>query len=159
MAFTCPRCGATSHHPMDAHEGYCAACQDWTGGRSWSYPRWFYPRYFSREGRPMTLREWSLIVEEDLAYKHVRMSMVGDVQVSTVWIGLPQAGSTPERPLIFESMVFGGPLDEHAWRWSTLEEAEAGHELVLAKVREAQERAGLQEDQDGATDGHPPAHT
>lgn len=30
-SFTCPRCGATSHHPMDVKEGYCGRCHDWTG--------------------------------------------------------------------------------------------------------------------------------
>jgi len=29
--FTCPRCGAVSHHPMDIKEGYCGRCHDWTG--------------------------------------------------------------------------------------------------------------------------------
>jgi hypothetical protein len=29
-AFTCPRCGRVSHHPMDRAEGYCGACHDWT---------------------------------------------------------------------------------------------------------------------------------
>lgn len=29
-AFTCPRCGATSHHPTDAKEKYCGRCHDWT---------------------------------------------------------------------------------------------------------------------------------
>lgn len=31
--FTCPRCGATSHHPQDAAEGYCGRCHDWTAPR------------------------------------------------------------------------------------------------------------------------------
>lgn len=31
MAFTCPRCGRTSHSPDDEREGYCGACHDWTG--------------------------------------------------------------------------------------------------------------------------------
>lgn len=30
MAFTCPACGMTSHHPTDAAEGYCGNCHDWT---------------------------------------------------------------------------------------------------------------------------------
>jgi hypothetical protein len=29
-AFTCPRCGMTSHNPNDAREGYCGNCHDWT---------------------------------------------------------------------------------------------------------------------------------
>jgi ribosomal protein L37E len=30
QAFTCPRCGMTSHHPGDIREGYCGNCHDWT---------------------------------------------------------------------------------------------------------------------------------
>ena len=30
-AFTCPRCGATSHNPNDVRERYCGRCHDWTG--------------------------------------------------------------------------------------------------------------------------------
>jgi hypothetical protein len=30
VAFTCPRCGRTSHHPEDERQGYCGACHDWT---------------------------------------------------------------------------------------------------------------------------------
>jgi hypothetical protein len=29
-SFTCPRCGRTSRHPIDAREGYCGYCHDWT---------------------------------------------------------------------------------------------------------------------------------
>jgi hypothetical protein len=29
-SITCPRCGRTSHHPVDIAEGYCGACHDWT---------------------------------------------------------------------------------------------------------------------------------
>jgi transcription elongation factor Elf1 len=34
MSFTCPRCGAVSHHPKDKEHGYCARCHDFTG-RDW----------------------------------------------------------------------------------------------------------------------------
>jgi hypothetical protein len=30
-AFSCPCCGAVSHHPDDAAHGYCARCHWWTG--------------------------------------------------------------------------------------------------------------------------------
>lgn len=30
--FTCPACGATSHHPDDPRFGYCGHCKDFTGG-------------------------------------------------------------------------------------------------------------------------------
>ena len=28
--FRCPRCGRESTHPIDAQEGYCGSCNDWT---------------------------------------------------------------------------------------------------------------------------------
>lgn len=31
MSFTCPRCGAVSHHPKDEQQGYCGRCHDFTG--------------------------------------------------------------------------------------------------------------------------------
>lgn len=31
ISFTCPKCEHTSHNPMDAREGYCGRCHDWTG--------------------------------------------------------------------------------------------------------------------------------
>ena len=30
-AFTCPRCQAVSHHPMDLDHGYCGRCHAFTG--------------------------------------------------------------------------------------------------------------------------------
>ena len=33
--FTCPQCAATSYHPRDVAEGYCAMCHDWTRDRDW----------------------------------------------------------------------------------------------------------------------------
>lgn len=32
MAYTCPRCGWTSHNPEDEDAGYCGRCRDWTRG-------------------------------------------------------------------------------------------------------------------------------
>lgn len=29
--FTCPSCGATSHHPEDLANRYCGACREFTG--------------------------------------------------------------------------------------------------------------------------------
>jgi hypothetical protein len=90
---------------------------------------------YARDGRPLTsVLEWGFL-HSNLAYIHVRATMVGDVEVSTVWIGIPQAGSTPERPLIYETMIFGGKLDECAWRYATEAEAEQGHDDAVEQVR------------------------
>lgn len=54
--------------------------------------------------------------------------------VSTVWLGLDH-GWGDGKPLIFETMVFGGSMaDELCQRYSTEAEAEAGHREVVATV-------------------------
>ena len=48
------------------------------------------------------------------------------VRVSTVFLGLDhQWGNGP--PLLFETMIFGGPHDQNQRRYSTWGEAEDGH--------------------------------
>ena len=58
----------------------------------------------------------------------------GAVRVSTVFLlGINHAFGG-EHPLLFETMIFGGPMDEYQDRYSTWEEAEAGHATVLKEL-------------------------
>jgi hypothetical protein len=59
---------------------------------------------------------------------------IGEVTVSTVWMAIDHNWSGEGPPLIFESMVFGGALDQECYRYSTREEAAAGHSRLLALV-------------------------
>lgn len=56
------------------------------------------------------------------------------VTVSTVFLGTDH-GYGDEPPLLFETAVFGGPFSDHMRRYSTWEEAEAGHAEVCDMVR------------------------
>jgi hypothetical protein len=49
------------------------------------------------------------------------------VWVSTVFLGVDHAYNDTFKPLIFETMIFGGPYDETQKRYSTWGEAERGH--------------------------------
>lgn len=100
--------------------------------------------YYDRQGQPMTMVEWSKSIS-DLEYKRVAYDEVdgGTIQVSTVWLGLNhQYGDGP--PLIFETMVFGGPNDNDCYRYASEEEALEGHKkcvqendvIVLHEVRD-----------------------
>lgn len=66
----------------------------------------------------------------------VRKCQIGDSEVSTVFLGIDHAFGGGQ-PLLFETMVFGGPLDEEQRRCSTWEEAEAMHDAVCECVRAA----------------------
>lgn len=68
------------------------------------------------------------------ADRRVALSTIGGVRVSTVFLAVDHSfGEVP--PLLFETMVFGGPLDEEQDRCTTWEEAEAMHAAMVARVR------------------------
>lgn len=72
------------------------------------------------------------------ANKRVALDLVESIQVSTVFLGLDHAfGYGP--PLLFETMIFGGKHDEYQERYSTWDEAEAGHKRALALAKEPSE--------------------
>ena len=52
-------------------------------------------------------------------------------RVSTVWLGMDH-GFGGDKPLIFETMVFGDGADDDMERYSTKAEALAGHERMVA---------------------------
>ena len=57
----------------------------------------------------------------------------GDVMVSTIFLGIDhQFGEGP--PLLFETMVFSGKHDQEQWRYSTWDEAVAGHRATVNKL-------------------------
>ena len=94
--------------------------------------------YYDRQGKPLTdTMEWGRL-HSDYEYKRVAETTIGRLWVSTVWLGLDHSfGDGP--PLIFETMVFvagEGGDDLDCRRYSTEAEALAGHEDVLAEIRE-----------------------
>lgn len=66
--------------------------------------------------------------------------VLGEVAISTVFLGLDHSFSlnpnTP--PLLFETMIFGGPLDGYQERHSTWDEAYQGHLEAVRKAKHAQ---------------------
>ena len=107
----------------------------WAGGvhpRPLSYAMDNFGAY-DRNGKPISQMEWSRLMM-DHEYKRVALDKVGDADVSTVWLGLDHNFSGTGPPLIFETMIFGGPHHDEQWRWSTLDEAIAGHASVVAAL-------------------------
>lgn len=70
------------------------------------------------------------------ADRKVARNKTDNGDVSTVFLGLDHSfGDGP--PLLFETLVFGGPLKDEMNRYSTYDEAVAGHVKMLARVKEA----------------------
>lgn len=88
---------------------------------------------FDRDGKPLEFMEWAIKMN-DAEYKRVARTELGDVLVSTVWLGLNHSWDDGP-PLIFETMIFGGPHDDWMDRYSTEAEALAGHERVVAALQ------------------------
>lgn len=86
---------------------------------------------------PVDLLTWARFFEDGEA-RRVNETMVGDVRVSTVFIGIDHsfAGGPP---LWFETMTFPDGDEGYTERYTTWAEAEAGHERVVAALREGRE--------------------
>lgn len=69
--------------------------------------------------------------------RHVCDTFVGSVRVSTIFLSLNHGFDPDGPPVLFETMVFGGPMDREMDRYSTFDEAVAGHNNTVDKVKEA----------------------
>jgi hypothetical protein len=83
-------------------------------------------RYYDRQGEPINMMQWARRFGAD--DRQVVETIVGEVRISTVWIGLDHDFSGVGPPLIFETTVFAGPQDQLMDRYSTEAQALAGHD-------------------------------
>ena len=60
---------------------------------------------------------------------------VGDVTVSTAFLGLDHQFADAGPPHLFETLVFGGPFDGEMDRCATWEGAEKMHDLMCERVK------------------------
>lgn len=92
---------------------------------------------FDKEGNPISFREWSEL-RHDPDYHRVALTEIGEISISTVWLGINH-GISEDEPIIFETMVFGGSLEQEQWRYTTEAEALEGHNkaVELVKLEEA----------------------
>jgi hypothetical protein len=83
---------------------------------------------------PADLTTWARWFEDAGATRVVAITEFAEAKVSTVFMGLNHRFSGDGPPLIFETLVFGGDHDGAMDRYSTWEEAEAGHAAMLATI-------------------------
>jgi len=92
--------------------------------------------YYKLEGKvPMPSNDFSGAFGAD---RKVANDEIGDAQVSTIFLVIDHNFGDDGPPLLFETMVFGGPLDESQERYSTWAEAVAGHARWVEKVKATQ---------------------
>ena len=79
--------------------------------------------------RPDAVLQWAKEYETDrMSNRRVAETLLdGDkVRVSTVFLGLDHSFGQGA-PLLFETLIFGGPHSDYQERYSTWDEAEVGH--------------------------------
>lgn len=92
----------------------------------------FNDMYYDKRGKAISREKWRALFE-NFGYRKIGQYEINKVQVSTVWLGLDH-GYRSTKPIIFETMVFGGLYDQEQERYATLAEAQAGHARWVKKV-------------------------
>ncbi|HEX4041080.1 MAG TPA: hypothetical protein VHY10_05215 [Xanthobacteraceae bacterium] len=99
-----------------------------------------HPQFYILDGEKRVIPardviEWGHFFES--AARIVEQTDVGDVRVSTVFLGFDHRLFGDGPPLVFETMIFGGPLNDEQWRYSSWDDAETGHAVAVKKARKA----------------------
>lgn len=86
---------------------------------------------------PCDLMTWARFFQTNNDAKIVKQETVNDARVSTVFLGLDHRFGGDGPPILWETMIFGGKHDDYQERYSSYEDAVAGHakavELAEAK--------------------------
>jgi hypothetical protein len=101
--------------------------------------------YYDRHGNPIT-SDRARTLKTAPSYRGVALTTLPNgTYVATDWMGLDwrHHAHDPGLPLIFETMVYGGPLSGQAERYSTETQALAGHDQWAARVRNASKGQGV----------------
>ena len=81
------------------------------------------------EPRPAELMEWARWFET--ADRTVARTERDGITVSTVFLGVDHNFSPAGPPVLWETMVVGGPLDGEEQRYRSAEAAKRGHEQMV----------------------------
>jgi hypothetical protein len=82
---------------------------------------------------------WSAWFERHYLERMIARTVVQEgIEVSTVFLGLDHNRGETGPPILFETMVFGGFLDQECVRYATLVEGRAGHWAMVERVKRAE---------------------
>lgn len=94
--------------------------------------------YYILEGhetKKATFKEWAEWYGKR-PERHVADETINGSRISTVFLGINHAYDSGPL-LLFETLVFGGKLDGEMDRYTTWEQAEAGHKEMVGRVIDA----------------------
>ena len=98
------------------------------------------PRYYilDADNRPVAadMITWARFWEADQNRPVDSTDITSEVHISTVFIGIDHRFLGEGPPILFETMIFGGPLDQYQWRYSSWDDAITGHKVAVRQARE-----------------------
>lgn len=105
-----------------------------------------WPHHYTLDaaGNPVRCRDleeyaqWWATADRTLAKSKDEREGAPPIEISTVFLGLDHSfdpGRHP--PVLWETLVFGGPLDGEMERYTSKEDAIAGHQAMCERVAEA----------------------
>jgi hypothetical protein len=102
------------------------------------------PLWYAPTGRPITSRQAAFlsVIPRNVGDTYLHTA-VGAVRISTIFLVNDHSHSMTGPPVLWETMVFGGPLDCHQWRWRSFDAARDGHTAAVAAVRAILASRGL----------------
>ena len=80
------------------------------------------------------LMKWAKWFE--CADRIVERTQIGECMVSTVFLGTDQNFGSVGPPILWETMILGGPRDGEQERYSTLSAAKEGHARIVEECAE-----------------------
>jgi hypothetical protein len=75
--------------------------------------------------------EWGRWFETHREERIIKQTKVLGIWISTVFLGLDHNFFLSGEPLVFETMIFGGALDQYQDRYSTLDQSIKGHRRAI----------------------------
>jgi hypothetical protein len=82
----------------------------------------------------ITWGRWFETADRHVGLTYLSRDTNAEVQVSTVFLGIDHSFGHGI-PILFETMVFGGPFDQYTERYAFWEQAEAGHARIVAALK------------------------
>ena len=83
---------------------------------------------------PASIIEAADWLEEGSDRRTVKRDEIGDILVSTVFLGLDHSWTPGGKPVLWETMIFGGEHDQYQERYTSHKDALEGHEKALELV-------------------------
>ena len=99
-------------------------------------------KYILKNGQPVIVDdivEWAGQFEK--LNRKVKSAIIKGVNISTVFLGLDHSfnvtSGPSSDPVLWETLVFGGKLDGEMERYTSIEDAIYGHDLMVKRVKES----------------------